>query len=358
VFGFLAHPELTRESAHNASGNYGLMDQGVALDWVRRNIGAFGGDPENVTVFGESAGSMSVSALMASPVAQGLFERAIGESGAFFGRTLEAKPLAVAEFAGAGFAKSAGAGSISALRAKSAEEILAATLPPNPERFPPDIDGYFLPSSVSAIYESAKQIPVPLLAGWNADEGGYQGIFEKEKPTAKNFVKRVRALYGKRGDAVLNLYPAGSDDEAKRSAGDLAGDRFIAFATWKWIEMHKATAEAPVFRYEFDEAPPQAVGDKGESRGAYHSAEIEYVFGVLASKNLPWKPEDTKLSDLMSTYWTNFAKTGDPNGEGLPKWPAYGADSHFQVMHLNASPAPAPDAHRERYELLDSVAGR
>ncbi|MGA2184194.1 MAG: carboxylesterase family protein [Bryobacteraceae bacterium] len=354
VFGFLAHPELTRESDHNASGNYGLLDQVAALGWVHRNIALFGGDPGSITIFGESAGSLSVSALMATPLAEGLFQRAIGESGAFFGDTLSTRPLAVAEFEGVAFGKSLGAGSITRLRAKTEDEILQASLKPHAFRFSPDIDGYFLPSPVSSIFENGKQSSVPLLAGWNADEGGYQGIFEKDNPTPENFVKRVRALYGGKADAVLKLYPAATGDEAKRSAADLAGDRFIAFGTWKWIEMHAATGGSQVFRYEFDQAPPMPVGDKGESRGAYHSAEIEFVFGALPSKNLPWGPEDTKLSDLMSTYWSNFAKTGDPNGEGLPKWPAYNADSHFQVMHLSGNSAAAPDAHRARYEFLDS----
>jgi para-nitrobenzyl esterase len=195
---------------------------------------------------------------------------------------------------------------------------------------------------------------VPLLAGWNADEGSYSAIFEKEKPTAKVFVKKVQALYPLKADAVLRVYPASTDEEAKRSASDLAGDRFIAYGTWKWIETHAATSKSPVYRYEFDQAPPAAAG--GESRGAYHSAEIEFVFGVLPSKNLPWRPEDTKLSDLMSTYWTNFAKTGDPNGEGLPKWPVYGPEGHYQVMHLSGNSAAAADAHRERYVVLDAPA--
>jgi para-nitrobenzyl esterase len=352
VFGFLAHPELTRESDHNTSGNYGLRDQVAALEWVHRNIPAFGGDAGSVTIFGESAGSMSVSALMASPLAQGLFQRAIGESGAFFGSRLEATPRALAELTGAEFAKSAGAGSLEKLRAKPADEILQASLKPH-FRFGPDIDGYFLPARVSSIYDSGKQSAVRLLAGWNANEGSYEEIFEKDKPTAKNFVKWVHKVYGEKADALLAVYPAGNDDEAKQSAGDLAGDRFIAFGTWKWIEMHNTTGQSYVYRYEFDQAPPAAAG--GESRGAYHSADIEYVFETLASKKLPWRPEDTKLSDLMATYWSNFAKTGDPNGEGLPKWPVYDGSSQYQVMHLSGDgSAAAPDAHRARYEFLDS----
>ena len=354
AFGFLAHPDLTGESAHNASGNYGLLDQVAALQWVRRNIEAFGGDRNMVTVFGESAGSMSVSALLASPLTDGLMERAIGESGAFFGARTSAHQRIAAELTGSEFAKELHASSIADLRAKSADEVLEASMKPQPHRFGPDVDGYFLPEPVSAEYQDGMESHVPLLAGWNADEGSYQEIFGKEKPTAKNYVKAVKKEFISGADQILKLYPASNDEEAKRSAADLAGDRFIAYGTWKWIEMHVATSQSPVYRYEFDQAPPRAAGETGESRGAYHSAEIEYVFGNLASKNLPWTPDDRKLSELMSTYWTNFAKTGDPNGTGLPKWPAYDAASH-QAMHLSANPAPAPDAHRERYQFLDTL---
>ena len=356
VFGFLAHPELTRESDHNASGNYGLRDQVAALQWVHRNIEAFGGNPYNVTIFGESAGSMSVSALLATPLTDQLIEKAIGESGASFG-TLSAVPRLIAETKGTEFAKQAGAKSLAELRAKSTDEILQVSLKPDPFRFAADIDGYFLPEPVGSLYKDEMESHVPLLAGWNANEGGADEIFEKDKPTAKNFVKRVKALYPLKADEVLKVYPASNDQEAIKSAGDLAGDRFIAYATWKWIEMHLLTSKSPVYRYQFDQAPPQAAGAKGGSPGAYHSAEIEFVFNVLPSKNLPWRPEDTKLADLMSSYWTNFAKTGDPNGPGLPKWPQYTADDHYPVMHLSATPAAEPDGHRDRYLVLDAPYG-
>ena len=162
--------------------------------------------------------------------------------------------------------------------------------------------------------------------------------------------------FGKNADEFLKLYPAESDGQAKRSAQDLAGDQFIAFATWKWIELQNETAKVPVYRYEFDDALPLPTDAKpGAEARAYHSAEIEFVFNVLSSKNLPWRPEDRKLSDLMSTYWSNFAKTGDPNGEGLPKWPVYNSSDDYQVMHLSADSHAVPAAHRARYEFLDKL---
>jgi para-nitrobenzyl esterase len=355
IFGFFSHPELTKESPHSASGNYGLLDQVAALEWVRKNIAAFGGDPSNVTIFGESAGSFSVSALMASPLSEGLFQRAIGESGAFFGSTLGALPLAEAEAADQKFADSIGQHSLEALRAYPADKLLEDSRKPGMIRFRPNIDGYFLPDYVRSIFASGNQSKVPLLAGWNADEGDFESIFEKAAPTAANFVERVHALYGDHAGELLKLYPAATDDQAKRSAQDLAGDQFIAFSTWKWIDMQLANGNSRVYRYEFDDAPPSPKDSTEPSRGAYHSAEIEFVFEALSSKNLPWRPADEKLSDLMSSYWTNFAKTGDPNGKGLPHWPEYSGKDRYEVMHLSAIPHSDPDAHRRRYEFLDSL---
>ncbi|HEX3473331.1 MAG TPA: carboxylesterase family protein [Silvibacterium sp.] len=368
IFGFFVHPELTSESPHHASGNYGLMDQAAAIAWVKQNIAAFGGDPNNITIFGESAGSFSVSAQMASPLARDLFQKAIGQSGgAFFSSGLTFEPREAREQSDAKFAETAlHATTIADLRKLSADDILKAvtakTTPP-PPHFGPDVDGYFLPDSVPNIFAAGKQAHIPLIAGWNADEGRGDVIFANPKVTADTFKAQAKGEFADNADKFLALYPANTDAEAVTSAGDYAGDRFIAFSTWRWLEAHVQTGNAPVYRYLLDLGSP---GDKFHPAaiGAFHSDDIEYVFGTLDSRQeFTARPEDRKLSEQIGTYWTNFARTGDPNGgigatPNLPRWPTYEAATGWMVMHFNANSEARPDTLRNRYLFLDSVWGK
>ena len=354
VFGFLASEDLRREGG-GAAGNYGLMDTVAALRWVRTNIARFGGDPNNVTIFGESAGSFAVSTLMASPQAQGLFQKVIGESGAPFGSVLAVDPVEVRAPRDQAWVESLGVKSLAELRAMSTSQLIEAARKKGTIGFSPVIDGRLLTEAVPKTYAAGKQAHVPLLAGWNRDERA--GTLSKGM-TAEKWKAFATGHYGAHADEFLAVYPGKTDAEAVTSADAYTTDQFLGIGTWQWIEAQTETGEAPVYRYHFElPAPPSEMHPEGKY--AWHSDDLEYVFGTLdVRRGSVWRPEDRKLTEEMMDYWTNFAKTGDPNGPGLPEWPRY--DKTGAVMHLERETHASPDTTRAQYEFLlkESAAGK
>ena len=347
VLGFLAHPELSKELTPHASGNYGLLDQIAALRWVQQNIAAFGGDPKRVTIAGQSAGGMSVHSLVASPLARGLFHRAIVQSGGSSvgggAVNLGARTLADAEADGLKLGESKGASSLAALRAMSWQK-LTEPVPPEPGgagglrlRFAPIVDGYVLPAAVRDIVAQGRQNDVPTLTGANVGELG--GLMGPPAPvTVEAFVTRARQQYGAMADEFLALYPAANDEQAATMQTQSSRAQALV-SMYLWAKERARTAKTRTYTYLWDHTMP---GPDAARFGAFHTSEVPYVLNTLYMSDRPFEATDRQIADMMSSYWANFAATGDPNGEGLPRWDPVG--DRPEVMEVGDKTGPVPFA--------------
>ncbi len=349
IFGFLAHPDLTKESGHHSSGNYAYLDQMAALRWVQRNIAQFGGDPSNVTIFGQSAGASSVAVQMASPLAKGLFQRAVGQSGGM-GRGV---PLAQAEQTGVKLAESLGARSIAALRAKPANEVL------NVKGAAPTsvVDGWVLPEDPVSIFEKGRQNDAPLICGSTAEDGPGAG----PPLTAAGAPAYAKENFGDLAGEYMKLFPANTDAQAKKAAHDVRRDRSL-FGARRWVNLQAATGKSKVYWYLFSHAapvPPDSFfdGKTPAEVGAYHGVDNNYIFDNLRGKDWPWTEVDRKLAELVSSMWVRFVKTGDPNGPGLPAWETYNPKSP-RLLNITATPRMEPGPYKTEIDFFEKAESR
>ena len=329
IFGFFSHPELTKESSHQASGNYGILDQIAALKWVKNNIEAFGGDPGNVTIAGQSAGALSVNALSVSPLARGLFHRIIAQSGACilpssFGGTGD---LQRAETRGLDLMKNAGIQSFKEMRDLSATDLQRLL----PRGLGLVVDGYVIKEPIPETYAKGEQAPVPLMTGWNASEVQTDFML-----TLAEYRDEIKNKYGEEAGIILELYPATTDEEARLARKKMGSELGFGVQNYAWARTQSALKNVPVYLYFFNHPMP-AVGEM-KKYGAFHTAEIPYSYDNLSKMNRPWEPGDFELAKIQSAYWANFATAGNPNAEGLPVWPEFNVDKG-QTMILDILPA-------------------